>query len=81
MLALFLGILLSVLSSSVINDSIIQAMPGRKCLDCGMVGISYMITGFLITIISATTIGAFCGAIYYFNKKQIHRWSKSAETN
>jgi hypothetical protein len=63
-----LGIGLAILSSEIINDSIMQEMPNKKCLDCGLVGISFTIIGFFITIISVPTIGLICAAILRCSK-------------
>jgi len=64
-LTLILGIAVSFATMQLTNYSIMQDMPGKKCLDCGMVGISFFIMGFLITVVSVPLIGL---ASYVFYK-------------
>ena len=55
-LILFFGFILSVLIMNIEQQQLLASFKNRKCLDCGLVGFSFVIVGAFINIITSPTI-------------------------
>jgi hypothetical protein len=76
LLSFLLGTILSIISMKITENDFLSSLKPEKCLDCGLVWISDLIIGFLITGMSALIIGIISYIIFnfkiYYSKKWQH---------
>ena len=68
-LMLFWGFIISVLIMNIEQQQLLASFKNRKCLDCGLVGLSILLVGAFINIITSPTIFALFTLIKRYKAK------------